>query len=85
MQIRRLHRHWFSEFANICASGQYTIGAGDHNCLDASVVGCPLQCRSDCLPGREAHAVDGRIIDRDDGNIFMGLIACGHWGFLGRI
>ena len=81
VQCRRLHRDGLAEFTNIRAPGQHPIGAGDHDGPHVNGRQRTLQSSFHTLAGRQAHAVDGWIINRDDGDIFLNLIASGHFVF----
>ena len=78
VQRRRLHRHRLAKFTNVGSAGQHAVGTGDNDGQYAIVHDRPLHRCLHRLPGRQTHAIDGRIINGDDGDTVLDLVAGGH-------
>ena len=80
-----MHRHGFAEFTNVRAAAKHTIGTGDDNGMESNISARQRQRGGNTLPGSETHAIDRRVINRDEGDIVLDLVASGHWVFLMRV
>ncbi|MNQ70654.1 hypothetical protein D3C85_852980 [compost metagenome] len=83
MQRRLLRGLRRVEFADVGAARESLAGAGDDDGLDGRIVQRTGQAFDDAQPGAVTQAVDGGIVERDDGNAVLNLILRCHAGSFG--
>ena len=67
-EVRRCGHRRQTEFAHVGAAAEGRSRTGEHHGADRGVALGALQGVGDALPNAQAERVDGRVIERDDGD-----------------